>query len=45
MSLKWAKENNKEFDVFVFLGNNKMNLRFFKRYMKEYQEHFQNPVK
>ncbi|XP_029345221.1 60 kDa SS-A/Ro ribonucleoprotein isoform X2 [Acyrthosiphon pisum] len=45
MSFKWAKENNKEFDVFVFLGNNKMNLRLFKRSMKGYQTHFKNPVK
>jgi len=45
MSFNWAKENNKEFDVFVFMGNNKMNLKTFKNGMKRYQEHFKNPVK
>ena len=44
-SIKWAKENNKEFDVFVFLVNNKMNLNLFEMHMKEYQAHFKNPVK
>jgi len=45
MSFKWAIENNKEFDVFVCLGNNKMNLKLFKNSMKEYQAHFKIPVK
>jgi len=45
MALKWAQDYNKEFDAFVFLGNNKMNLKLFKSYMKDYQQHFKNPVK
>lgn len=45
MSFKWAKENNKEYDVFVFLGNNQMDLQLFKNNMKGYQAHFKIPVK
>lgn len=41
----WAKENNKEYDVFVFLGTNKMNLNNAKQFIKEYQEFLKKPIK
>lgn len=41
----WAKENNKQYDVFVFLGTNKMNLRDIKKTIKEYQAFFNKKVK
>lgn len=45
LTFKWARQNNKKFDVFVFMGTNKMNLRLFKKNIKGYQTHFNNPVK
>uniref|UniRef100_A0A2H8U049 SS-A/Ro ribonucleoprotein n=1 Tax=Melanaphis sacchari TaxID=742174 RepID=A0A2H8U049_9HEMI len=45
LALKWARENNKKFDVFVFMGTNNMNLRPLKKIIKGYQEFFKNPVK
>lgn len=43
--MNWAKENNKEYDVFVFLGINKMNLNNIKLSIKEYQTFLKKPVK
>lgn len=43
--MNWAKENNKEYDVFVFLGTNKMNFRNIKLSIKEYQKFLKKPVK
>ncbi|XP_060851709.1 uncharacterized protein LOC132930067 [Rhopalosiphum padi] len=44
-TFKWARDHKKKFDVFVFMGTNKMNLRLFKKVIKGYQTHFKNPVK
>lgn len=43
--MNWAKENNKEFDVFVFLGTNTMNLKTANKVIKEYQAFLKKPVK
>jgi len=44
-SMVWAKENNKEYDVFMILGTNKMNLKNVKQFIKEYQAFLKKPVK
>lgn len=43
--MKWAKENKKEYDVFVFLGTHKMNFRSIKLSIKEYQKFSKKRVK
>lgn len=43
--MNWAKENNKKYDVFVFLGTNKMNLKNINKAVKEYQEFLKKSVK
>jgi hypothetical protein len=43
--LNWAKENNKEYDIFVFLGTNKMNLKNIDGAIKEYQTALKKKVK
>lgn len=43
--MDWAFENKREFDVFVFLGTNKMNLKDFRKAKKEYQELSKKSIK
>lgn len=43
--MDWAIENKKEYDVFVFLGTNKMNLKNIKKAKKEYQEFSKKSLK
>jgi len=43
--MNWARENNKEYDVFVFLGTNTMNLKNTNKAIKEYQAFLKKPVK
>lgn len=43
--MNWAKENSKEYDVFVFLGTNKMNVKSIKLSIKEYQKFSKKSVK
>lgn len=44
-TIKWAKENNKVYDVFVFLGTNKMNFRNIRNVVKEYRAFMKKKVK
>lgn len=43
--MDWAIENEREYDVFVFLGTNKMNLKNIKKAKKEYQEFSKKSIK
>lgn len=44
-TMTWAKENNKEYDVFVFLGTNKMNFKNMNEAIKDYQAFLKKSVK
>lgn len=44
-TMKWAKENNKEYDIFVFLGTNKMNFRNVKQALKDYRAFMKKKVR
>jgi len=43
--MDWARQHNKEYDVFVFLGTNKMNLKNAIKYIKEYRAFLKKPIK
>lgn len=43
--LDWAKENNKVYDIFVFLGSNNMILKDLKKCKQNYHAFSQKPVK
>lgn len=43
--MDWAIENKREYDIFVFLGTNKMNLKDIKKAKKEYQEFSKKSIK
>jgi len=45
-TMEWAIENNKEYDVFVFLGTEKMNFDKMKEAISKYRKFFNNkPIK
>jgi len=45
-TMEWAIENNKEYDVFVFLGTEKMNFKKMKEAISKYRTFLNNkPVK
>ncbi|VVC32718.1 TROVE domain [Cinara cedri] len=43
--INWARRYSQNYDVFVLLGTNKMNLRNIKKAIKNYQQFCQNSVK
>lgn len=43
--MRWTKKKKQEYDVFVFLGTNTMNLYNINKAIKEYQTFLKKPVK
>lgn len=41
-TLEWSKECNIMYDVFLFVGTNKMDLRMIRKAKAEYEAHFSN---
>ncbi|VVC28670.1 Hypothetical protein CINCED_3A009897 [Cinara cedri] len=44
-SINWARQNKQNYDLFVLLGTNQMNLRNIKKAIKKYQKFSQKTVK